>query len=453
VSLFKKFFGGGAPQETRLFVLSLDGVGHSFVQHAARTGLMPNLAKLLKEGGLARMNSVIPTVSTVAWATYMTGVNPGKHGIFGYVDREPKPFTAFVPTARDLKTTTLWEIIGRTGKRVGVINVPLTYPPRAVNGFMVGCFLSPELAKATYPAELAPRLMEMEYRIDADMSLARGDLAAFAADCGETMARRFAAAFKLMRSEPWEFFQLHVMSTDRINHFLWGDWRDGHQGVAPEFETFYRKLDTYLGELLQHLPQNCRLAMLSDHGFCRAKADLYLNHWLEKNGYLHFGRGKREVGNMHPDSRAYSLVPGRIYVNLEGREEKGRVPRGKPYEDLREELIHRLGGLNHPETNQPLVRKVFRREELYAGPLLSKAADLVVVPQPGYELKPQFDAAELLTPPDLSGAHTFDDAFLFIAGLKHPLADNSFSLLDVAPTLLSLMGVAVPQGMEGQALC
>lgn len=452
MSLFKKLFGGGSASQ-RLFVLGLDGVGHSFVLHATRSGMMPNLAKLLKEGGLARMNSAIPTVSTVAWATYMTGVNPGKHGIFGYVDREPNPFTAYIPTARDLKTTSLWEIVGRTGKRVGIINVPLTYPPRAVNGFMVGCFLSPDLAKATYPAELAPKLLELEYRIDADMSLARGDLGAFAADCTETLARRFATGFKLMHSEPWEFFQLHVMSTDRMNHFLWGDWEDGRQGLAPEFETFYRRLDSYLGELVQHLPQGCRLVMLSDHGFCRAKANLYLNHWLEKNGYLHFARGKRELLNMHPDSKAYCLAPGRIFVNLEGREEKGHVGRGKAYEDLREELIHRLGGLTHPQTNEPLVRKVFRREELYAGPLLNRAADLIVAPANGYELKPQYDAPDLLTAPDVSGCHTHDDAFLFIAGLKHPPADNSFSLLDVAPTLLGMMGVAAPQSMEGQALC
>ena len=451
MGILKRLLGREQAGE-RIFVLSLDGVSHSFLGEAARSGLMPNLARLLREGALARMNSVVPAVSTVAWATYMTGVNPGKHGIYGFVDREPSPFQAYIPTARDLKTTTLWEHLSRAGKRLGVINVPLTYPPKAITGFMVGCFLSPDLAKATYPADLAPRLMEMDYRIDADMSLARSDLGAFLSDLHETMARRFAVGFKLMTSEPWEFFQLHVMSTDRINHFLWADWEDRTEGIAPEFETFYRRLDSYIGELLQHLPPDCRLVMLSDHGFARTRALVYINHWLEKNGYLMFARGRRELMNMHPDSRAYSLVPGRIFVNQEGREERGCVRRGKDYEDLREELAHRLSGLADPQTGQPILRRVYKREELYGGPQLSRAADLIVDPRPGYELKSNLDGPGLFAPPDLSGSHTTDDAFLFVQGAKHLAEDNTFSIMDMAPTLLSLMGVAVPQGMDGQAL-
>lgn len=433
-------------------MLSLDGVSYSLAVAAAQNGLMPNLAKLFAEGDLARMNSVIPTVSTVAWASFATGMNPGKHGIFGYVDREANPFSAYIPTSRDLKASTVWEMLGRAGKRVGVMNVPLTYPPKPVNGFVVGCFLSPELAKATYPVDLAPRLVEMDYRIDPDLGLARTDMGAFLADLNETMSRRFTVAFELMRSEPWDFFQLHEMCTDRINHFLWAAWEDRAEGLAAEFESFYRRLDSYIGELRQHLPAGCRLVLLSDHGTTRAKAQVYVNHWLEKNGYLLFPRGKKELRNMHPDSKAYCLAPGRVFVNLEGREERGRVPRGKPYEDLREELVHRMSGIKHPDSGEPLVRRVFKREELYAGAQLAKAADLIIDPTPGYELKPNLDASALLAPPDLAGTHTFEDAFLFIQGVKRLPDDNSFSITDLAPTLLTLMGVAVPQGLDGQSL-
>jgi len=451
VEFFKRLLGRGKGQG-RLFVLGLAGVSHSFVLRAAQSGLMPNLALLLDQGGLARMNSVVPAVSTVAWATFATGVNPGKHGVFGYVDREPNPFGTHIPTARDLKVPTFWEVLGRAGKRVGVINVPLTFPPKAVNGFMVGCFLSSDLGQATYPAELAPRLMEWEYRIEADLSLARSDLGAYVADVTDTMAKRFSTAFKLMQTETWDFFQLHVMSTDRINDYLWSEWEDGIEGLAPEFETFYRRLDSYLGELVGMLPADCRLVILGDYGFTRARARVFVNHWLEKNGYLLFARGKKSLLNMHPESRAYSLVPGRIYINLEGREEKGSVPRGKPYEELREELMHRLSGLSHPESETALVRRVFKREELYAGTQLSRAPDLIIDPRPGYDFKANLDVSGLLAPPDLSGAHTFEDAFLFLRGMRQMPQDNSFSLVDLAPTLLSLMDVAVPQGMDGRSL-
>ena len=451
MGLLKRLLGK-SPENARLFVLSLDGVSHSFVLGAVKSGLMPNMARLLREGSWARMNSVLPTVSTVAWATYMTGVNPGKHGIFGFVDREPNPFAAFIPTAKDLKASSLWEMISRGGKRVGVMNVPLTYPPKQVNGFMVGCFLSPELAKATYPADLAPRLVEMDYKIDADMSLARGDMAAFLDDLNHTMARRFGAAFKLMASEPWEFFQLHIMDTDRINHFLWGDWQDRREGLAQEFEAFYHRLDSYIGEMVQALPPECRLAIVSDHGFTRSLAHVQINQWLEKNGYLMFGRGKKEFMNLHPETRAYSLVPGRVYINLEGREEKGRVGRGKPADELKEELVHRLSGIKHPDNGQPLIRRVYKREELYAGPQLGRASDLIIDPMPGYELKAAWEAPGLLSAPELSGTHTYDDAFLYLQGVKALPEDNSFSLLDMAPTMLSLLGMPVPQGLDGQVI-
>ncbi len=451
MGFLKRIFGRGT-QTDRVLVLGLDGVGLEFAQKLAAEGVMPNLGGLLAEGTVSPLATPLPAVSTVAWATYATGQNPGKHGVYGFVDREPNPFRVHIPDARDLKVSTLWEIISRAGRRVGVINVPLSYPPKEVDGFMVACFLSPELGKATYPVELAPRLMELDYRIDVDTSLAREDTAAFLVDLDETLSRRFATAFKLMQSEPWDFFHLHVMATDRINHFLWADQEESGEGLAGEFLDFYRKLDSYLGELAHLAPQGCQLILVSDHGFTRTRANLYLNHWLEENGYLLFGRGKKELLNLHPDSKAYSLIPGRIYLNLKGREERGSVERGKPYEELREELIHRLSGLTHPDTGEPLVRKVHRREELYSGSQLNRAADLIVEPMPGFDLKANLDGPGLLGPPEIPGMHVSEGAFACLPGVKARAEQEPASLVDLAPTVLNLLGVAAPASLEGRSL-
>jgi len=450
VGIFKKFLKREKIRE-RLFVLSIDGLPHSFLAEPSGRMLMPNLAALTASGAMGRMNSVLPTVSSVAWASYATGVNPGKHGIFGFVDRVPSPFATWVPTARDLKAPTLWELIGRTGKEVGVINVPLTYPPRQVNGFMVACFLSPDLASATYPPELTPQLLELDYRIEAESALAGHDQNAYLADLQDTMARRFKTAFQLIHSQSWDFFHLHVMGSDRVNHFHWGSWEDNAPGSAG-FENFYRRLDSYIGELTEHLPPGCRLMILSEHGFTRAKGNVFVNRWLEENGYLLFGRGRKELKNMHPDSRAYSLVPGRIYINLEGREERGRVSAGKVYEDLRDELIHRLAALCHPETGQPVVEGVLRREEIYSGPHTSRAADLIIAPAAGFDLKANLSAPAVVRPPDLGGVHTYDDAFLFIQSAAALPAHNTFSIIDVTPTILKIMNIAAPQSMDGRVL-
>jgi predicted AlkP superfamily phosphohydrolase/phosphomutase len=435
-----------------LFVLGLDGVPLSLLTGETGRRMMPVLSGLLDEGACLPLCSVVPTVSSVAWATYSTGTNPGKHGIFGYVDRHPNPFTALIPTARDLKQPTLWEHLSRLGQRVGVMNVPLTYPPKAVNGFMVACFMSPELASATYPVELAPRLMEMDYRLDADTSLAREDLEAFAQEAKETLARRFQACFELMSSESWDFFQLNVTSTDRINHFLWGYLEEGDHPLAAQFLDFYRRLDSYIGELTAKLASSCHLVILSDHGFTRLKGEVYLNQWLQDNGYLVLGRGQHELKNMHAGTKAYSLAPGRIYLNVAGREEKGSVETGHAYEDLREELIHRIEGLTEPQSGEPLVAKVHKREEIYTGAHLSRAADLIVEPARGYEFKANLGAPSLVSRGAMTGAHSKSDAFFFVAGGKAPDQSAEITLLDAAPTICSLLKVPVPGGMDGRSL-
>ncbi|MCB2188703.1 MAG: alkaline phosphatase family protein [Deltaproteobacteria bacterium] len=451
MKFIKRFLTRGKTRD-RVFVLGLDGVPHSLVAGPRGRRLMPNLAALFDTGVLGRMPSTLPAVSTVAWATYATGTNPGKHGVFGFVDRVPNPFTTVVPTARDLKTPTLWEILSRQGKRVGVMNVPLTYPPKQISGFMIGGFLSPDVASAVYPPELAPRLIELDYRLDVDVTLAGSDMQAFVADVHETLARRFNTAFQLMETESWDFFQLHVMATDRINHFFWGAWENKIESAVAVFEDFYRQLDAYIGELVQSLPEGTNLVVLSEHGSARGRGRVFLNHWLEENGYLIFAGGRRELKNLHPKSRAYSLVPGRIYLNLEGREERGAVPQGRPYEELREELIHRLGALTHPENGEPLVKRVHRREDLYEGPHLNRAPDLILEPAIGYDLKANLDAKELLGPPDLSGVHTHDDAFLFLPEAAGGLAEGSFNLVDVAPTIIELAEVGMPLNLDGRSL-
>ncbi len=450
MNLLKRFLSKKSAPE-RLFVLGLDGVGLDLANGLAKQGVSPTLGRMLQSGVTLPLKPVLPTVSTVAWATYATGVNPGRHGIFGFVDRSTNPFTMQIPTARDLRSPTIWELLSREGRRVGVINVPLTYPPKPVNGFMVSGFLSPELGKATHPVELAPRLMELDYRIEADTDLVQTDFGAYLNDLGETMGRRFSACFKLMTTEPWDLMQLHIMGTDRVNHFLWGEMARGGEG-AEEFFSFYRRLDSYLAELLEHLPEGCRLFVLSDHGFSTCKGSVFINRWLEENGYLLFGRGKKELLNMHPDSRAYSLVPGRVYVNLKGREERGSVARGGPYEDLREELAHRLAGITHPDDGEPLVRKVYRKEELYDGAHLNRAPDLVIDPVPGFELKANLDAHGLVGPPELSGTHTAEHAFWHLMGVRGLEHRGEASLMDLAPTILNLLGCAQPGNLEGQTL-
>lgn len=435
----------------KVVVIGIDGVPYSFLRQQMASGAMNHFAKLVERGSFRRMNSVIPTVSSVAWSSYMTGKNPGKHNIYGFVDRHPNLLEIFIPISSHMRSETLWEILGKNGIRVVVMNVPVTYPPRQVNGVLISGFLAPRLERAVYPQSLCSKLKEMGYRLDVDAWQAHEDKDKFLEDLHHTLERRIETAFYLMDHQEWDFFQVHVMETDRINHFLWEQWESGDAVYALEFIKFYQKIDRFLGEMGNKLGEDTELIILSDHGFCTLKKEVFVNRWLEEKGYLKLRDGeKRSLSDIEPGSRAYSLIPGRIFVNLKGREQMGSVDAGKGYEEVRDELIRELPTMVDPDTGERIVKAVLKREELYSGPCFEQAPDLVAVPENGYDLKGNLDQQKLTHKGPLVGMHTFEDAALYVRGRE--ISSEDFSITDLMPTILGLMGVLVPEDVDGSAL-
>ena len=437
----------------RVLVIGLDGVPFSLLKALSAEGKLPNWAKLLESGSFKRMNSVHPCVSSVAWASYMTGKNPGKHNIYGFVDRDPGSMDVFIPTSRDMTGKTLWEILSQAGKRVVVINVPVTFPPREVNGILISGFLCPNIDKIAYPNEQASVLREMGYRIDVDAWQARKSLDRFLEDLHQTLDKRIEAMFHFMEREEWDFFQIHIMETDRINHFLWGLWEEGDPQYGPEFIKYYQKIDTFLGQINAGLEEGTQLIVLSDHGFCGMKKEVFLNHWLQREGWLKFrGKAPKSVKDIHQESKVYSLIPGRIYVNLAGRESSGSVHFPDEYERIRGEVKEALLGMRDPDSGERIIEKVFKREELYHGLHYNEGPDLVAIPHNGYDLKGNLDKKELTYKGPLVGMHTYDDAFFYIRDVEIKKGNNQFGVMDVMPTILKLIGVNPPEDLDGKAL-
>jgi predicted AlkP superfamily phosphohydrolase/phosphomutase len=327
----------------------------------------------------------------------------------------------------------------------------VTYPPRPVNGLLIGCFLATDVLKCAYPKELGAELQQWGYRIDADANLGRKDKEAFFADLNLTLDKRWEAARRLFEREEWDFFQLHVMETDRINHFLWEQYAKQDSAYYRRFLDFYRRVDELLGEFYDRAEKSAEFIVLSDHGFCSVKKEVYLNQWLEESGWLHLdGEKPKSMMDMSAKSRAYSLIPGRIFLNLAGREQKGRVNPGREAEGIKAEITKALLDLKDPETGQPIVQRVYSREELYSGPYFEEAADLFAIPYDGYDLKANVRQPNFTFKGDLVGMHTFDDAALYIKDQR--LADGEFSIMDVAPSLLKMLDVEDPVGMDGRSL-
>jgi predicted AlkP superfamily phosphohydrolase/phosphomutase len=440
---------GGA---RRIIAIGIDGVPYSFAMRQISEGRMPNLARIFQAGTVSPLNSSWPFVSSVAWSSFMTGCNPGKHNIYGFVDRKLNSYDVFLPNSKTMKREPIWCELSKAGREVVVMNVPVTYPPREVNGLMVSCFLSPSLEKATYPKELAARLQQMGYKIDADAAIARRSKQDFMAELHHVLERRAAVMFELMDSEPWDFFMSHIMETDRLHHFFWEYMENNDPHWAPQFYEFYEKVDQILGRVWERVDENTTLIMLSDHGFCTVQKEVYLNHWLRENGWLHLSQPENgrppSIANITASSRAYSMDPGRIFINLRGREPRGSVEPGAEYERVRTQLAEELLQMRDPDTGKPMVKRVLRREDIYHGDSYENAPDLVVDPYTGYAFKGAMDKETLTYKGDvLIGEHTYDDALLYVSG--HDLVKQSLTMEDVIPAIYELMKVTPPEDLDG----
>jgi predicted AlkP superfamily phosphohydrolase/phosphomutase len=445
----------GKKKARRIVFIGLDGTPYTFMQRLIATGKMPHAARLAEQGSLLRMDSTWPWVSSVAWSTMMTGVNPAKHNIFGFIDRDPATYKQFIPTARNMKAKTLWEVLSEAGKRVIVVNVPVTYPPRQVNGILVSGFLSPSLDKAVYPTSYTPTLKSLGYIVDADPWKARESKDLALQEVNAALDARIRTLFHLVDNETWDYLHVHIMETDRLHHFLWQQMEEAHPTYAPAFYDFYRRIDDMLGRLAAKLDDSTTLMWMADHGFCTLKKEVYVNRWLMDNGWLKLRTTppdrKKGLNEIDPSSVAYSLDPGRVVIRVRGREKEGCVAPGTEYEALRAEIAAAALELHDPDSGEPFFQAAFKREELYQGPYLEQAADLILAPYDGYDPKgPLYKETLTYKGDELVGMHTYDDAMLYVGGRTIP--QTRFSVLKVMPTILDLMDVAPPPSLDGESL-
>lgn len=400
----------------RAVVLGIDGVPYSLLKELMARGLMPNMSRLVAEGTLQRMESTLPCVSSVAWTSFRTGLNPGHHGITGFTDRLPHSYKTYFPTTGSLPSPTFEEYADFMGSKVMVMGMPVNYPPVELkNGLSIGCFLSPSLDKAVHPPEALNDLKRIGYKIDVDARLASTDSRSFTDELFAVTEGYRNALFHFWGREKWDLMMIHFMTTDRMHHFMWDQYEDAQAPHHDDFLRLYARIDEIIDEVAGRLEEDTLLMMLSDHGFCRVKCEVNLNVWLQQEGLLRFQTtSPKSMEEIDGRSLAYSLIPGRFYVNLKGREPRGSVEPGKEYDAVRERIAAGLMELRDPETGERVIERVEMRESLYGEDVGGVTPDLVALARYGYDLKDQVSGRQLFRPGALKGMHTYDDAFLFV---------------------------------------
>ncbi len=516
-----------------LIIIGIDSATFDLIGPWAKAGELPNLARLIEEGVHGDLTSTTPPVSPPAWASFMTGKNPGKHGIFSFFESVPNSYSVFHTNGGSCRAKTIWKILSEEGKRVGIINVPMTYPPEEVAGYLIAGWDTPdERSYFIYPAALQEELTREFGKIETSVyhfvqKLGNSYRSAYQAyKLWERLEERRARLCQhLMHTHPTDLVMVHFFAVDQIQHYFWHYMDRTHPLHDPEgalllgsvIKEMYRTTDRLIGELLALLPDETSVIVLSDHGAGPLSSRrIFVNNFLSSLGLLRFKDAERPAPRVSAvahlalkqvDAFLRWLLPSKvktwvtwtfplardkfesyiatgqidwsatkaycnekfgsaIWINVKGVRPNGIVEPGPEYEELVTFITQKLYEINDPETGGQLITRVYRKEEIYSGPYLGNAPDLLIDEWVDLAFHPGVTARNQRGKPivtnekpkgkgvrDKTGSHRYNGVLLlkgdpFKSGETLPGAQ----IFDLAPTILHLMGLPVPDDMDGKVL-
>ena len=433
----------------RTVIIGLDGMPYRLIKHLAESGVMPNTRALIAEGVFREMESSIPEVSSVAWSSVITGANPGYHGIFGFTDIPAGTYRLSFPNSSNLRMPPFWQHEGN-GRSV-IMNVPSTYPASSLDGVLIAGFVSLDLQRATYPPSLVSKLNELGYQIDVDSGKAHQSIELFLRNLDRTLKARIKAYRYLWDREDWQTFMLVFTGTDRLAHFLWDAYEDRSHRYHDAFLDHLHQIDTTIGEIVNRMENDDLLIMLSDHGFERLEYDININYYLHDEGFLKFRKSPPQSPvDIDFGTTAFALDPARIYVNVAEKYPRGSVPPG----DIESTIDRLCKTLRALEVNgRKVAAHIYRKEEVYEGPYLEQAPDLVLIPGPGFNFRSSFRAERLVEKGIFTGKHTQQDAFILLNNAPEDAVPSRPSVTDVVGIIKRLRGIQSERQSEESGRC
>jgi len=419
---------------SKVFILGIDGGTLELVKPWVEAGKLPTFAKIMQDGVSGELKSTIQPISASSWSSFATGKNPGKHGILDFVRSTPFNYKVEFVNASFRNGKSLWRILSEHDATVGVMNVPVTFPPEEVNGFLIAGMLSPSLgSEFVYPNGLLKEIEANvgEYAIDVDVPNVSGqdkreEFLGKAMELLET--RRKVVRYLYSKHRP-DFFCAAFTVSDRICHNFW-KYMDEETPIPISEEdqekfgdailNMYMKLDDILAETLEMIDDDTTLYIMSDHGFGPVHKTVSVHRWLCQQGFMQMKNGGAGFGKMADGfvrkfqeilppgakgfikkwlpfaansaasrasysgidwskTRAYPMGHfSDIFINLKGRQPSGSVEPGEEYDKLRDEITEKLYEFKDPDDGSSVVERVYKREEIYHGQYLEYMPDLII---------------------------------------------------------------------------
>ncbi|MFH1754158.1 MAG: alkaline phosphatase family protein [Candidatus Latescibacterota bacterium] len=434
---------------------------------------MPNVKKLLQGGIQANMVSTIPPITVPAWTSMMTSYDPGMLGFYGFRNRKSYDYESlYFATANLIKAKTVWNYLSRKRLRSILLGIPQTYPPKPLNGLMVSSFLTPSKdVTYTYPPELAATLDKVadgDYIIDVK-NFRTHDKEHLLEQIYTMSERRFKTFRYLLKNEEWDFAMMVEMGPDRMHHGFWRYCDTSHRlyEAGNQYENvlrdYYIYMDMEIGRVVDELPADTSVIIVSDHGAKGLEGAICINEFLINEGLLSVKSYPDKVTRLEPGMIDWGKTKvwgeggyyARIFMNVEGREPQGQIP-AAGYDAFRKELKDKIEAIPN-EKGEAIGTRVFYPEEIYRkcnnippdlivyfGDLNWRSAGTI-----GHRALHIFEND---TGPD-DANHAQEGIFAWHnRGKTSAQKIEKVSIYDIAPSILDFFGIDVPEDMIGTVI-
>lgn len=433
---------GFLKKKKKLLIIGLDGVPYEMIRRFTDNSLMPNLKKILASGNMVNMAVSLPEISSVSWSSFMTGTDPGNHGIFGFTDLVKGKYDYYFPSFSDLKRPAFFDELGLKKKRSVIINLPSTYPVREIPGVLVAGFVAVDLKRAVYPREYLPFLESCGYMIDIDAEKGKDRKPEFIAELYTALRTRKKAADYFWEKEKWDLFMFTITETDRLHHFLFDAYQEEGHRFHEEFIKFYREIDGVIGDFYSKISGSTEFEtiILSDHGFGPIEQEVYLNPILKKYGFFETQtKEAKSLNDISGNAKAFALDPSRIFIHLRDKFPIGKVS-PTDYRKIREEIKQLFE--EYKINDKRVIKQVFFKEEIYSPRFLDDAADIILLAQPGFDLKGGLKKKEEYGRTHITGMHLQDNAFFFSS--KPDFIPGKMTIYAVKDIIFKSMALELP---------
>lgn len=482
----------------KLYLIGLDGFNSALFQVLSREGVMPQLTGLIKKGIWGPLRSTRPPYTGPAWVTMFTGVNPGRHGIYGFTGPRSDSYERYLRNASKIGAERIWGRLNRAGLSVGLVNVPFTYPPSPIHGFMVSGMLTPNGSENYFYPESVRRIIDSavdDYLIDVPLDLEKDWRSVeICRRLEKSLVGRVAVLNALLKTTDPDFLMTVFVLPDRVQH-LWyrivmqeEGWREGDfsREVRKKVFNLFRRLDEAIGSLAGRLGKDDIIIIASDHGFTSFRHTFYLNSLLVEAGYLRLKKGggilsalagflnrsglkkrlprsliragklKTMKESIDWSSTLAYASPGMeegIIINLRGRQPGGIVNPGADYDNLRREI---RDNLIRGQTQERILKNVIFREDIYRGDYLESAPDLILdFASDGWNMRGSLVGKDISRSYDGVPYGTHQSQGFWAAtggGIKESSEPFQARIEDITPTILNLFGLPSPASLDGRPI-